>query len=112
MTEENSDSAEIQESVLIEKNKPTLKNSKPGGVILESKSSETSLTRQVEMKRKYLDHIIQVLNQTISYLLTSLTDSSHLIEVSSTNNSSSSSAVSSSSSSPVHITDTATTISK
>lgn len=73
------------------------------------KDTMTTLIRQVEMKRKYLDHVIQVLNQTLKLLVNSLEASAHLGELSSANNSSAqssshSSTVSSTTSSPVHST--------
>lgn len=68
-----------------------------------------TIIRQVETKRKYLDHVIQVLNQTLNSLLNSLEASTHLIDLSSTNNSADSSAtsstVSSTASSPTHVSE-------
>ncbi len=106
----NESSAERVEIGKLENKQQKLKKTKTGASESEAGSAVSALVRQVEIKRKYLDHVIQVLNQTLSYLLSSLASSAHLIDVSSANNSSNnspnSSAVSSVTSSPVHVTET------
>jgi hypothetical protein len=72
-----------------------------------SNPNRTLILRQVEFKRKYLEHIVQVLVQTINYLSSSIAASSFIANSSPARNSNSpsSSKASSSSSSPDYIAD-------
>ena len=72
-----------------------------------SNPNRTLILRQVEFKRKYLEHIVQVLVQTINYLSSSIAASSFIANSSPTRNSNSpsSSKASSSSSSPDYTAD-------
>ena len=72
-----------------------------------SNPNRTLILRQVEFKRKYLEHIVQVLVQTINYLSSSIAAASFIANSSPTQNSNSpsSSKASSSSSSPDYTAD-------